>query len=108
MVLDPRLCDVVLEAGDIHSEGGFKGSVVLTDHSFVGKPGDGVSYDVVVFEGGFEFFYEVFEGTHGDGGSGNGLLSEGGGPGLGCFLGHVREGEGDFLGVGVVASIIDF
>ena len=62
----------------------------------------------MVFEGGFKFFYEVFEGTHRDSGSSDGFLSEGSGPGLGSSFGHVGEGEGDLLGIGVVYRIIYF
>ena len=62
----------------------------------------------MVFEGGFELFYEVFEGAHGDSCSGNGLLFEGGGPGLGRSLGHVGEGESNLFGTGVVDCVIDF
>ena len=61
-----------------------------------------------MFEGGFEFFHEVLEGAHKDSGSGDGLLSEGSGPGLGCSFGHVGEGESDLLGTGVIDCVIDF
>ena len=60
-----------------------------------------------MFEGGSEFFYEVVEGTHGVGGSGNGLLSEGSGPGLGCSSGHVGECKGNLLGMGIVYCVVD-
>ena len=62
----------------------------------------------MVFEGGPEFFHKVIERPHGDGCSGDGLLSEGGGPGLGCSFGHVKECEGNFLGMGVVYCVVDF
>ena len=62
----------------------------------------------MVFKGGLEFFYEIFEGAHGDGGSGDGPLSKSGGPGLGGTFGHVRKGKGDLLGAGVVYCIVYF
>ena len=62
----------------------------------------------MVFEGGSKFFHKVFESAHRNGSSGDALLSEGGSPGLGCSLGHIGEGKGDFLGAGVTYCIIDF
>ena len=62
----------------------------------------------MVFKGGSEFFHEVIERPHEDGGSGDGLLSEGGGPDLGCSFGHVGECEDNFLGMGIIYCIVDF
>lgn len=47
------------------------------------EPGNGVSNVVMMFEGFLEFLYEVFEGSHGDGGSSNGFLPKDSSPDLG-------------------------
>ena len=62
----------------------------------------------MVFEGSFEFLYEIFEGSHGYGGSSDGPLSKDSSPGLDGSFGHVGEGEGDLLGAGVVYRIVYF
>ena len=49
-------------------------------HAFGGKPGDGGSGDVVVFECGLEFSDKVRERAHGYGSSSDGVLSERGSP----------------------------
>ena len=36
MVRNPRLGNVILESSDVHGERGFKGSIVLAGHPFVG------------------------------------------------------------------------
>ena len=83
-------------------------SVVLPlGHAFGGKPGDGGSGDVVVFECGFKLSDKVGECTHGYGSSGDGVLSERGGPCEGGSLGHVGKGEGNHFVVGVIDFVID-
>ena len=99
---------MVLEGGNIHGERRFKGSFVLTGHPFLSQPGNGISYNVMMFEGSSELFHEVIKSAHRNGSSSDGLLSEGSSPDLGCSFGHVGEGKGDFLGTGVVYCIIDF
>ena len=83
-------------------------SVVLPfGHVFGGKPGDGSSGDIVVFECGFELSDKVGECAHGYGGSCDGLLSECGGPCESGSLGHVGKGEGNHFVVGVVDFLIN-
>ena len=65
-------------------------SVVLSfGHAFGGKPGDGGSGDVVVFECSFELSDKVGERAHGYGGSHDSILSECGGPCESRSFGHV-------------------
>ena len=83
------------------------GVVLPFSHALGGKPGDGVSGDVMVFECGFELRNEVGEGTHGYGGSCDSVLSERGCPGEGRSFGHVGEGEGNHLAIGIIDFFID-
>ena len=52
---------------NVLNEGWGVGVVLPFGHMFGGKPGNGVSGDVVVFEHSFELCNEVGEGTHGYG-----------------------------------------
>ena len=95
---------VVLKVRSVLDEGWGVSVVLSLGHVFGGEPGDGIACGVVVFECGLEFGDKVREGSHSYGGSRDGILSEGGCPGEGRTLGHVGQGEGDFL----VVIIIDF
>ena len=78
-------------------------SVVLSlGHAFGGEPGNGIAHGVVVFDRSLEFGDEVWESSHGYGGSRDGVLPKGGRPGEGRTLGHVGQGEGDLLVVIVI------
>ena len=83
-------------------------SVVLPlGHVFGGKPGDGSSGDIVVFERGFELSDKVRECAHGYGCSSDGVLSERGGPCESRSFGHVGKGEGNHFVVGVIDFVVD-
>ena len=60
---------VVLEVGYVFDEGQGIGIVFPFGHVFGGKPGDGGSSGVMVFECGFELGDEAREGSHSYGGS---------------------------------------
>ena len=92
---------------DVFDEGWGVSVVLPFGHAFGGKPGDGGSSDIVVFERCFEFGDEIRECTHGDGRSGDSVLSEGSCPGEGRSFGHVGEGEGDHFVVGVIDFVVD-
>ena len=89
---------------DILDEGWGVGVVFSLGHTFGRKPGNGVASDVMVFECSFKLSDKVREGPHGNGGSRDGVLPEGGCPGEGRSFGHIGQGKGDFL----VVVIIDF
>ena len=98
---------VVLKVRNILDEAWGISVVLSLGHAFGGEPGDGVVHGVVVFERGLKFGDEVREGSHSYGGSRDGILPEGGCPGEGGTLGHVGQGEGNFLVVIVVDFFID-
>ena len=108
VVGDLREGYVVLEFGNIGGEGRFKGSITLDLHPLGGEPSYCVPYGVVMFEALVKGFDEVVERSHGDGSSGQGFGSEGGGPGKGWALGHIRQYEGYLLGVRVVYIFVNF
>ena len=58
----------------------------------------------MVFECCFELFDEVREGSDSDDSAADGILLEGSCPSEGGSLGHIGQGEGDFL----IVIIIDF
>ena len=89
---------------NVLDEGQGVGVVLSFGHTFGGKPGDGISSDVVVLECGFKLHNAVGEGPHGYGDS---VLSERGCPSEGRSFGHVGEGEGDLFAVGVVDFLVD-
>ena len=72
-----------------------------------GKPSNGGSCNIMVFERSFEFSNDVRESAHGYGGSCDGVLSEGGSPCEGGSLSHVGKGEGNHFVIGVVDFVID-
>ena len=98
---------VVFEVGDVFNEGRRVGVVLPLGHAFGGEPGDGGPSDIMVFECGFELCDEVRERAHGYGCSGDGVLSERGGPSEGGSFGHIGEGEGDHFVVSVVDFVVD-
>ena len=61
----------------------------------------------MVFERSFELFDEIGEGSDCDDSSRDSILSEGGCTGEGGPLGHVGQGEGDFLIVIIIDLFID-
>ena len=75
--------DVIFERGDILRQGRGVGIVLLFLHSLGGKPRDGVSGDIVVFERGVELCDEVSESSKGKHCSRDGALAEGRCPGKG-------------------------
>ena len=80
-VINVRHSYVVLEEGGVFSEGWgvFVSPSVLSwflYHLFGGEPSDGVGCHVMVFERGFEVGNENREGSHGDGGAYESIVSE--------------------------------
>ena len=75
--------NVVFESGNIFRQRGGVGVVLLLLHSLGGKPGDGVSGDIMVFERGVELRDEVSESSKGKCCSRDGALVEGRCPGKG-------------------------
>ena len=92
---------------NVLDEGRGEGVVLPFGHVFGGKPGDGSSGDVMVFECGLELSDKVGECTHGYGGSCDGILPERGGPCEGGSFGHIGEGEGDHFAISVIDFIVD-
>ena len=92
----------------VGGEGRFEDSVTLALHPLGEEPSYCVPYDVVMFEALVEGFDKVVKRSHGDGSSGQGFDSKGGGPGKGWALGHIRQHEGYFLGIRVVYIFVDF
>ena len=107
LVSDACKGGVVLEVGKILNEGWGVGVVLSFGHVLGGEPGDGIASGVMVFECGFKLCDKVKEGSHDYGGSGNGVLSKCGCPSEGGSLGHVGEGKGDHLVIGVIDFVID-
>ena len=60
-----------------------------------------------MFERRLELLEEVIPGSEGNGGAVDGVLPEGVGPGQGRPFSHIQEGEGDFLRVVIVGSLVD-
>ena len=87
---------------DIFDEGQGVGVVLSLGHVFGGEPGNGIACGIVVFKCGFKLSDEVEEGSHGYGGSRHSILSKHGCPGKGRSFGHVGEGKGDHLVIGVI------
>jgi len=80
-VFDSRHSYVVLEEGGVFGEGWgvFVSSSILSGflyHSLGGKPGDGVGLHVMVLECGSEVGDKDFEGSHSNGSSYEGVVSE--------------------------------
>ena len=73
-----------------------------------GQPGDGVPSRVLVFKSLLELLEKVIPGSEGYGCVSDGVLPEGICPGQSRPFGHIQEGEGDFLRVCVVRSLIDY
>ena len=71
-----------------------------------GKPGNGVSGDVVVFERSIELCDEVGESSKGKQCSRDGALVEGRGPGEGQSFSHIRESEGNLFIVGIIDRLV--
>ena len=61
----------------------------------------------MVFECNFKLLDGVGEGFNSDDSSRDSILSEGGCPGEGGSLGHVGQGEGDFLVVIIIDFLVD-
>ena len=61
----------------------------------------------MVFKRCVELCDKISESSKGKCGAGDGTLSEGGGPGEGGPLHHVREGKGDLFFVGIVDGFVD-
>ena len=80
---------MVLEGGDIGVEGWFMTlGLSIKNHAFHGKPGNCIIDSVVVFKCLLELRDKVGESAKGDGGSGNGVLSECVCPCKGGSFGH--------------------
>ena len=107
LISDICECRVVFEVQNILNEGWGVSIVLPFGHAFGGKPGDGGSGDIVVFERRFEFSNKVGKCAHGYGGSSDGVLPERSGPCESRSFGHVGKGEGDHFVVGVVDFVID-
>ena len=80
-IVNGRHSYVVLEEGGVFHEGWgvFVSSSVPSRflyHPLGGKPGNGVGYHVMVFERGFKVGDEDREGSHGDSGAYEGIVSE--------------------------------
>jgi len=80
-IVNGRHSYVVLEEGSVFCEGWgeFVSSSILSgflNHSFGRKPGNGIRFHIVVFECGFKIGNEDCEGSHGDGGAYEGVVSE--------------------------------
>ena len=60
-----------------------------------------------MFESRLELLEEVVSGSEGNGGAVNGIFSESVSPGQGRPFSHIREGEGDFLRIVIVGSLVD-
>jgi len=80
-VVDGRHSYVVLEEGGVFCEGWgeFVSSFVLSrflNHLFGREPGDGIRFHVMVFKRGFKIGDKDCEGSHGDGGAYEGIVSE--------------------------------
>ena len=98
---------VVLKVGDVLNEGWGIGVVFPFGHAFGGEPGDSSAGGVVVLEHGFELCDKVGEGSHGYGGSRDGVLPECGCPSEGRPFGRVGESEGNHLVIGVIDFVVD-
>ena len=99
---------MVFEGGNIfHQRGGVRVVLLALLHSLGGKPGDGVSSDVVVFKRGVELRDKVGKSSKGKRCSRDGALAKGCCPGKGRSFGHVREGESDLFVVIVVDRFVD-
>ena len=108
VVGDLREGYIVLEFGNIGGEGRFEDSIMLDLHPLGGEPSYCVPYGVLMFEALVKGFDKVIKRSHGDGPSGQGFGSKGGGPGKGWALGHIRQRKGYLLGVHVVHIFVDF
>ena len=74
---------MVLESGNVFRQRGGVGVILLLLHSLGGKPGNGVSGDIVMLECGVELCDEVSESSEGERCSRDGALAEGRCPGKG-------------------------
>ena len=107
MVSDACKGRVVLEMRDVLDKGRGVGVVLSLSYSLGGEPGDGIAHGVVVFEHCFKLCNEVKEGSHGYGGSRDGVLPKRGCPGKGRSFSHIGEGEGNHFVVGVIDFVVD-
>ena len=98
---------VVFEVGNILDKGWGVGVVLPLGHTFGGEPGDSIAGGVMVLECSFELCDKVREGSHGYGGSRDGVLPKCGCPGKGGSFSHIGEGEGNHFVVGVIDFVVD-
>ena len=100
--------NVVFEGGNIFRQrGGVRVVLLALLHSLGGKPGDGVSGDVVVFKRGVELCDKVSESSEGEHCSRDGALAKGRCPGEGRPFSHVRKSKSDLLIVIVIDRFVD-
>ena len=99
---------MVFESRNVLYEGGEVQAVLcILLHSLGREPGNGISGDVMVFEGSVELRDKISESSEGEQGARDGTLAEGRGPSEGRPLSHVGESKGDLLLVGVIDSFVN-
>ena len=76
------------------------------DHLFGREPGDGIGFYVMVFKCNFEIVDKNQEGSHSDSGAYKSVVSKSCCPGLCRSFGHIGEGKGNFLCIGVVYFLV--
>ena len=92
---------------DILNKGREIGIVLSLGHMLSGEPGNGIACGVMVLECSFKLCDKVREGSHGNGSSRDGVLSECGCPGEGGSFDHVGESKGNHLVISVIDFVID-
>ena len=106
VVHDVGASGVTLEDRDVTFER--RGELpILLNHMVGGQPEDSVPGSVLVLKGLLELFEKVIPGSEDNSSAIDGVLLEGVSLSQGRSFSHVQEGEGDFLHIVVVGSLVD-